>query len=143
MLSIVYSSSASESFSEASLPDLLVQSRENNARLGLTGLLLYRDGHFLQLLEGDDDIVRDRIDVITHDARHQHVRILLEDAIDARQFPDWTMGYGAIAPSDVDSVPGYRATFEDISAITDASGSSTAALRELIRWFQTQPSGLL
>lgn len=143
MLSIVYSSSASDTFTEAGLPDLLVQSRENNARLGLTGMLLYRDGHFLQLLEGDDDVVRDRMDVIAGDLRHRHISTLLEVNIEARQFPDWTMGYGAIAPGDIDLVPGYRTTFDDITASEEESGSSRAALRELIRWFQTQPTGLL
>ena len=143
MLSIVYSSSASASFIEADLPKLLTQSRDNNALLRLTGLLLYRDGHFLQLLEGDDDIVRDRMDVIAGDPRHQRVRILLEDSIEAREFPDRTMGYGAVAPGYVDSVPGYRTTFDDIAASEIDPSSFIAALRELIRWFRTQPTSLL
>lgn len=144
MLSLVYSSSASDSFSEADLPALLAQSRDNNARLGLTGILLYRDGRFLQLLEGEQDAVRDRVAVIARDDRHARIRILIEDRIVTRQFPDWTMGYGAVAPVEVVAVPGYRTAFDDIAAAAEnEAGSPVAAIRELVGWFQTRPTRLL
>jgi Sensors of blue-light using FAD len=143
VLSIVYSSSASDTFTEADLPALLAQSRDNNARLGITGMLLYRDGRFLQLLEGEKDVVRAKLEVIAGDDRHVRIRRLIEDDIGTRQFPDWSMGYGAALPGDVGAVPGYRTTFDDIVAAENEPGSPVAAIRELIRWFQTEPSRLL
>lgn len=50
---LVYVRAASELFSKAELLALLAQSREKNKRLGVSGLLLYRDGYFIQLFEGD------------------------------------------------------------------------------------------
>ena len=47
---IVYVSSATRPFQEAELQDLLLKARENNARLGVTGMLLYIGGNFMQLL---------------------------------------------------------------------------------------------
>ena len=140
LLSIVYSSTATDTFSETGLPNLLAESRDNNARLGLTGVLLYREGRFLQLLEGEDDVVRDRMDVIALDPRHQHVAILLEDPIETRQFPEWTMGYESVASGEPDTAHGHRSSFDDIETPADP-GSPLAAVQELIRWFRTPPHG--
>jgi hypothetical protein len=57
MLSLVYASSAKQLFSEEDLTALLQQSRDNNTRLGLSGLLLYKDGNFMQVLERPDDVL--------------------------------------------------------------------------------------
>ena len=58
LLSVVYSSTAVVPFSDHDLFELLEHSRENNARDGLTGMLLYRDERFLQVLEGPEEAVR-------------------------------------------------------------------------------------
>ena len=54
MISIAYSSSAAVPFSEGDLLELLTRSRENNTAKGITGLLLFKEGKFLQVLEGDE-----------------------------------------------------------------------------------------
>ncbi len=135
MLSIVYSSTAVEPFSPEQLAELLVRSRAANERLGLTGLLVHRGGRFLQLLEGPDRAVIDRMAAIEHDPRHGAVRVLLEDGIDERRFPEWTMGYEA--PATVEGAPGHRRTFDDLDADQSTSGT-LPALRELLRWFRAQ-----
>ncbi len=58
MLSLIYVSSSTRAFSDADLVALLEQSQEKNARLDITGMLLYKDGNFMQVLEGPDDAVR-------------------------------------------------------------------------------------
>lgn len=136
MLSIVYSSAASQRFSHDDLAALLEQSRSSNAHDDLTGLLVYRDGRFLQLLEGPDDAVRKRMAVIEADDRHGTIRVLLEDEIEERQFPDWTMSFNETENGDV-KIPGYRRTFDDIDSDRSTSGS-LSALRALIGWFRAQ-----
>lgn len=135
MLSIVYSSSASHPFDDGELSALLALSRENNARNGLTGMLLYRSGRFLQVIEGPGDVLRERMSIIAADPRHLDVHILLQETIDERQFPDWTMAYEPAPDADPDDIPGYRTTFSDIEGDDDPQ-QSIAALRELISWFQ-------
>ena len=144
LLSIVYSSSAAHPFPDEELAALLATSRANNARTRLTGMLLHRSGRFLQVLEGPADVLRERMSVIAADPRHLDVRILLQETIDARQFPAWTMAFEPAPGTRTEDIPGYRTTFADIESGHDGHEGrrdgdpqrSLAALRELIGWFQ-------
>ena len=138
MLSLIYSSVATRSLDDDDLAGLLAQSRRANAENDITGVLLFRNGYFLQLLEGPDQAVRAKMATIKHDDRHTKVTVLTEELIEERQFPEWTMGYPA-EDTDVEQAPGYRTTFEDLDAGDGTQFSSLPALRELIRWFR--PAG--
>lgn len=137
MLSVVYTSAAKGSFDDSDLATLLMNSRSNNRRLGLTGFLLYRDGLFLQVLEGPDEVVRDRLAIITADPRHGDVAVLVEDEVAERRFPSWSMGYEAVTDELAESIPGYRSTFDDIGrGALDAADQP--AVRQLVQWFQNR-----
>jgi len=69
-LFLVYVSSATLPFSGEDLRALLATCRENNAELGVTGMLLYKDGNFMQVLEGDEQAVRGLYARIAADPRH-------------------------------------------------------------------------
>lgn len=140
VLSVVYSSTATSSFSDADLAALLTVSRGNNARSGLTGMLLSRNDRFLQVLEGPEDQVAKTMTKIAADSGHRDVRILLQGPIEQRQFPDWTMSFAQLSSTEEDRVPGYRATFEDLADEDNDVNTTTAAVRELIRWFQARPT---
>lgn len=58
MFSIVYASSATTHFSPAQLAGLLAQCREHNSAADVTGMLLYKHGNFMQVLEGEEETVR-------------------------------------------------------------------------------------
>lgn len=58
-------------FSEGEPVSLLQQSRENNLRLGITGLLLYKDLDFTQVIEGEDSTVQKLSSRIERDPRHR------------------------------------------------------------------------
>jgi hypothetical protein len=107
MLSLVYVSSATEPFSTKQLYDLLAKSRENNARRGLTGILLYKDGNFMQLLEGPEQAVRDLMDAIQQDSRHQGLIVLSQTTVAERSFPEWSMGFCDLDAPETKSIPGY------------------------------------
>jgi hypothetical protein len=138
MLSLIYSSVATSVLEPHELTALLEQSRASNEQTGITGMLLYRNGYFLQVLEGPDTAVRQKMQAIRDDARHTKVSVLLEDVIEDRQFPDWTMGFPA--EDELEHVPGYRATFDDLDAHEGDAVSSVPALRALIGWFQARAS---
>lgn len=135
MLSMAYLSSASVPYSDEDLADLLLHSRANNGRLGLTGMLLYRDGQFLQVLEGPDEVVRERYEVISADARHRDVHKLLESQITERQFPEWTMGFRAMTDVVVADIPGYADFFGSRSARLGGTQKANRA-RLLLEWFR-------
>ncbi len=107
MLSIVYISSATPPFSEAALSALLEQSRKNNARLQITGILLYKDGDIMQLLEGPEPALRELMKTIYSDRRHTGVIQLLEQEISARQFPDWSLEFRNLSPSKLRRLATY------------------------------------
>ncbi len=93
MLSLVYLSSATRPFSQPELDALLDKSRTNNTRDDISGILVYRDGDFLQVLEGPEDKVRAAFARINRDDRHNRVMVLDESNIDERAFGDWSMGF--------------------------------------------------
>ena len=106
VLSLVYVSSASVEFSRTDLIQLLRQSREKNGRLGITGMLLYKDGNFIQILEGPEKEVRDLYQTISADPRHHGVIQLMEYEGE-RSFPEWSMGFQDLNDPDVHRLAGY------------------------------------
>jgi hypothetical protein len=103
----VYCSKATEAFSEAALLELLTGARENNARLGLSGMLLYKDGNFMQVLEGEESTVRSLLRKIQDDRRHQNVVQVLAGFTTERQFPYWYMGFQNLDSEAAQMTPGY------------------------------------
>lgn len=93
VLRLVYSSEATCEFDSDALLQLLERARENNARMNVSGMLLYSDGTFLQVLEGDPEVVEALYDKIGQDERHTDTRVLLRTDDEARAFGDWTMGF--------------------------------------------------
>ena len=71
---------------------ILEQSRRNNPRQGITGVLCYTDQVFIQVLEGGRDEVCELFNEIVRDVRHLDLRILLYQEISERRFSNWTMG---------------------------------------------------
>lgn len=137
MLSVVYTSRATGVFDDADLATLLMNSRANNRRLGLTGFLLHRDGQFLQLLEGPDDVVSTRVSIIEQDPRHTDIAVLLRESGSQRQFPAWSMGYETVTDALADDIPGYRAMFDDIDV---SPAVAQPAVHQLLQWFQARVS---
>jgi hypothetical protein len=76
---------------------ILEQSRKNNPRQGITGMLCFFDDIFVQVLEGGRDEVCELFNAIVRDDRHRNVRILTYEEISERRFGSWTMGQVNIA----------------------------------------------
>ena len=106
--SLIYVSTATKLMSTQDLVALLHRARENNARLGITGLLLYKQGTFMQAIEGDEMAVRALYAAISKDPRHHSVSTLSATLIAQRQFSAWEMGFKNLEGVDISSIPGYR-----------------------------------
>lgn len=106
MLYVAYCSSATRLMSSEELVALLQTSRVNNERAGITGMLLYRDGSFLQIIEGEDEAVHATYARILVDPRHRNVIRLAQSPITERSFAGWTMGFcdlAALSGDDLDA----------------------------------------
>lgn len=108
LIRLVYVSSATQAFSQAALLALLEISRRNNEPAGITGLLLYRDGNFMQVLEGEDTAVTTTHARINKDERHDGLITLLKEPIPQRDFGDWSMGFRNLDSMEIRSVAGYN-----------------------------------
>lgn len=104
---LVYQSSATAPLSEAELARLLAQSRAHNAAHGLTGVMLYSDGRFVQLLEGAEAPVRAVFARIARDPRHVGVVALADGPADHRLFTEWSMAYRAVDRAALAPLTGY------------------------------------
>jgi hypothetical protein len=135
VLSLIYVSSAAQLFSTADLAKLLEVSRTNNARRGVTGMLLYKDGNFMQVIEGEEADVRGLYEKLQRDPRHTGFLILLEQKIDQRQFSDWSMGFRNLEAEALDGVPGYR-DYRDLSFLNQAFAAEPSRARKLLEMFR-------
>jgi len=90
---LCYVSTETEHFTQEDLVALLGVARTANTEHDVTGLLLYREGSFYQLLEGNQGAVNHIFEVIKQDPRHKEVRILFSGETETREFSDWRMGF--------------------------------------------------
>jgi hypothetical protein len=93
MRQLLYVSQTSPDLTAGELDDILTTSRRNNAMLGITGLLLYIEGGFLQMLEGEERCVRELYTRIAEDRRHWNSRVMLDREMPVRTFAGWSMGF--------------------------------------------------
>ena len=90
---VFYVSRATTAFDTASIQSILHVSRRNNARLDVTGCLLFSGHCFAQVLEGAQPALSALTRSIAADPRHVGVRILAESKREEREYADWAMGY--------------------------------------------------
>lgn len=107
MIHLIYVSSATQNMDEASLLSLLAQARERNKQQEVTGMLLYGNGNFLQVLEGKAPDVDEIYHSITQDDRNIGNIVVQRKAISARNFPDWSMAFKALNKKQIIEAEGY------------------------------------
>lgn len=107
LYSLIYVSSAVRLFSREDLVELLETCRENNARVGITGMLLYKDGNFMQALEGAEAAVRGLYEKIQSDTRHSGEIVMWQGPQRERWFAGWSMGFRDLGSEGAPEVPGY------------------------------------
>lgn len=119
--------------STSELDSLLGQSRHNNLRDGLTGLLLYGDGSFMQILEGPEEAVDCTYQRLLDDPRHRRLMKVDDVQCDARLFGNWSMAYRRLDPGE--SLEGFvqlrRSVLED-SGCRSAGGMPEYMVRNFL-----------
>jgi len=108
MYFLIYRSEAAVPMSEDGLKTILTKARERNKTLEVTGMLLYFDNKFLQLLEGEKDQVKRLYADICADTRHKNVVTLKEGPSAQRLFPEWTMSFRIISEEELINEPAYK-----------------------------------
>lgn len=99
MIQLCYISTARPQVQAEAVDGILAQSRRNNRRVGVTGLLLFNGKRFLQVLEGEPALVEQAYKRIGTDPRHFAIVKLSERTIEKREFDGWNMAYEQL-PAD-------------------------------------------
>jgi hypothetical protein len=138
LVRLMYASRAAAGIEQDVLHAILRQCKAANPQHGITGVLCYSEGIFLQVLEGGRSAVNRLYNRIVADPRHHQVELLTYEEIDERRFAGWSMGqvnlarlnpslllkYSATATLDPFSVRGAvsMALFEELVATASVVG---------------------
>lgn len=125
---LCYASTATREMRRNDLLELLTYARRRNAEDGVTGLLLFQGGHFLQVLEGEAEPVRATFKRICQDDRHTRIALLFEDLVSRRQYRDWSMGFQALDGSEWMEFPNDDGSEKDLRAMAEAMGRAKELL---------------
>ena len=137
MRQILYVSNTPLDIAAEELSAILKSSRTNNMALDVTGMLLHIDGGFLQILEGEDEVLRDLYIRIAADDRHYDARILVDRDV-PRAFHGWSMGFRRLTGQDADAEGIFSITREAIEGkLAPGAGRAVVTMLETFYRIQT------
>ena len=116
---IIYISNKTEKFDDIELSTFLDSIREKNKNQDITGMLLFCDDRFLQVIECDLDTLNQLFVKLKHDQRHDKIVKLIEELIDERVFNSWSMGYSKATREEIDSIDGMNDFFRSGKCMLD------------------------
>ena len=128
---LVYVSALVAPWTEATIEAIVRESRDRNARAGVTGVLLHCDGSIMQCLEGPGAAVGATFQRIANDARHTNLIVTIDIETSARTFPTWLMGHLQVTRSEflqLESAEWRRVASQAAAGPAAAEGSPGLAL---------------
>ncbi len=131
---VIYTSVPMEGLGPDDISAILRTAIANNSEKNITGVLVYGQGLFMQVLEGSPREIRKLIGDIRRDPRHSEMEVQFLDSIEGREFADWAMAYVG-ADEAIATLDGIRAVEEAISRMKSDDGIAAtfiAGLRQLL-----------
>lgn len=112
---LIYHSIAKPNISEQDVQDILYRARSFNSQNNITGCLLFHKYEFLQILEGEEKIVKKLFKAIQRDIRHSHVTMLYERFSKKRYFSEWDMAFAQLSDKPMQRVTQELGILESIN----------------------------
>jgi hypothetical protein len=142
LIQVIYFSAASSDISEHDTAELLKEARKTNRRNDVSGMMLYVGGCLLMLLEGEAH----RVDAVSREivAWKRETRAIYREPVAEREFPDWIMGFEAIAPAEAARLLGGPLAFDSAACFAGIEAPKAKTLLSIIgrrRW-QSDHSGM-
>jgi hypothetical protein len=143
LISLIYASRSTECFHEHEIPELLQQVRIANAKQEFTGMLLYICGSFLQVLEGQPEMVDAVFSRILRDKRHTQITLIARESIPERAFEGWTMMHKTLDPVEAGELIGETGYFIPPTWIAELDVSRAKKLLSAasVRWQMEHRTG--
>lgn len=130
MFSYWFYTSQAVNRSPDTLREILEESWRRNSKLGMTGVLVYRDGRYMQYLEGATAELRRLVARIERDTRHRGIQTLSMDQSEERLFLGWQMGFlDGDAASESDAYRAFLTALLDRLQDTDHKKSIARQLK--------------
>lgn len=136
---LVYASAESMQMTPDKLQEILKVSREKNAKIGITGILLYSKGSFLQVLEGKENRINSLYKKILQDKRHEKIVKIATFQSNEKIFSDWSMGYAEISEEELASVEGLNDFFAEGKSFSNMNENQVENILEAFKsgkWHQ-------
>lgn len=137
LIHLIYTSVAKRAFSSTELEALLEKSRTANERANLTGMLLYSEGNFFQVVEGSREEIDKLHARLVADSRHAQLTVIVKEPIAKRSFGSWSMGFSSATPEELARIPGFNDFFQAGSCLQNLDHGRAKKLLEAFakgRW---------
>jgi len=112
MFRVIFSSHAARAINQSEITALSLVCRRNNVPLALTGLLVFHENRFFQVIEGEEEPLTKVIGKIVRDPRHRGLQIIHNGPIEKRAFPTWRVGLHL--PKDASRLPSSTIGLTDL-----------------------------
>ncbi len=89
---------------EKDLPEIAEQSKHNNIDKWLTGLLVYGNNEFIQVLEGAENDIKTLYQKLLSDKRHTNLKVVKKGILERRYFPTWSMGFHSVNKEEMELI---------------------------------------
>ncbi|GAB3223246.1 BLUF domain-containing protein [Hymenobacter seoulensis] len=136
---LIYSSTATHPFTDNELQELLTYARLHNAQQNITGLLLYHNREFMQLLEGNEADIKALYDRISEDSRHTSVVKIADKHVEHRSFPDWSMAFVPLEAEQFAQLAGYLSP-ANLQLTRDGLSAADSLLLNLMQTYMLSSS---
>lgn len=130
---IIYLSTAAQPLTDDDLTLLLAQCRRNNAQLGVTGALVYGDGQFMQIMEGEHAAVQELYQRLKSDPRHTGLMKLADKDIPHRSFGSWQMAFERVNPEMLSGLANYTTPAEMVRTLPGSQSAADALLFSMLK----------
>ncbi|MCG8673318.1 MAG: BLUF domain-containing protein [Pseudomonadales bacterium] len=130
---LIYISQAVYPFSNEELVNLARQSQQHNTDKDITGMLLYKNQSFMQLLEGQEADILELMAKIKKDQRHTRIRVLFFESVKNRSMPYWSMGFyymDDLDDADIKRYEQYLQPTADFSGFEEEPGNAISLLKQ-------------
>jgi hypothetical protein len=142
LIQVIYVSAAASDISEHDTAELLKEARKTNRRHDVSGMMLYVGGCLLMLLEGEAH----GVDAVSREVAEwkREMRAIYREPVAEREFPDWIMGFEAVAPAEAARLLGEPVVLDSAFRFTRIEASKAKTLLSILgrrRW-QSDRSGM-
>ncbi|MBT9395356.1 BLUF domain-containing protein [Hymenobacter sp. NST-14] len=136
---LIYMSREAQPLQEPELKHLLVQAQQANAAQGITGVLIYGDQQFMQIIEGEEASLARLYAKLLNDPRHTSVVKLADKQISQRSFASWSMAFQVASPEEFRKLRAYTAP-EQLELQKPTMSAADALLLEMMQSFVLKKS---